>query len=346
MRHTTRRHPGLVPGSTAQRVLPCSDARIVRGAVDPGTGPGVTVECGCLLPYATSVPDEFAFLSALRAIATHPAAAGLADDTAVLDVASGTLILTSDTMVEGVHYRPHDPADSIGWKLAAVNLSDLATKGAAPTGCLLNYALSGDAAWDRAFLTGLNDALTRFAMPLLGGDTVAMPRGAPRSLTLTAIGTAQPDVPLRTGARPGDTLWVTGQIGGAGFGPDGEPRDLARYLRPQPRLAEGQALAPLATAMMDVSDGLLIDARRLAEASNVTIAIDLDAIPLALPGHDPIEAATAGDDYELLFTLPAGAVPPVAATRIGAAGAGSGLALTANGAAVPLPDRLGYRHGG
>lgn len=289
--------------------------------------------------------DEFAFLTALRAIATHPAAAGLADDTAVLDVAAGRLVLTSDTMVAGVHYRPHDPADSIGWKLAAVNLSDLAAKGAVPVGCLLNYALSGDAGWDRAFLAGLNQALTRFAMPLLGGDTVAMPAGAPRSLTLTAFGQAQPNVPLRTGVRPGDTLWVTGTIGGAGFGPDGSPRDLARYLRPQPRVAEGQAIAALATAMMDVSDGLLIDARRMAGASNVAIAIDLDAVPLAIPGLDPLEAATAGDDYELLFTLTDGAVPPVPATRIGAASAGNGLTLTAGGAPVPLPGKLGYSHG-
>lgn len=290
--------------------------------------------------------DEFAFLDALRAIATHPAAAGLADDTAVLDVAAGRLILTSDTMVAGVHYRPHDPADAIGWKLAAVNLSDLAAKGATPTGCLLNYALSGDAGWDRAFLDGLDQALARFAMPLLGGDTVAMPSGAPRSLTLTAIGQAQLNVPLRTGASPGDTLWVTGSIGGASFGPDGEPRDRSRFLRPQPRLAEGQALAPLATAMMDVSDGLLIDARRLAEASEVALAMDLDAVPLALPGLDAIEAATAGDDYELLFTLPAGTTPPVPATRIGVAGAGAGLTLTTGGNPVPLPERLGYRHGG
>lgn len=290
--------------------------------------------------------DEFAFLTALRAIATHPAAAGLADDTAILDVATGRLILTSDTMVAGVHYRPGDPADSIGWKLAAVNLSDLAAKGAAPVGCLLNYALSGDADWDRAFLDGLNDALTRFAMPLLGGDTVAMPAGAPRSLTLTAIGQAQPNVPLRTGVRPGDTLWVTGTIGGASFDPDGEPRDLARYLRPLPRVAEGQAIATLATAMMDVSDGLLIDARRMAEASSVAITIDLDAIPLALPGLAPIDAATAGDDYELLFTLPADTAPPVPATRIGTASAGAGLTLTANGISVPLPGKLGYSHGG
>ncbi len=291
------------------------------------------------------MPDEFAFLTALRTIATHPAAAGLADDTAQLDVAAGRLILTTDTLVAGVHYRPHDPADAIGWKLAAVNLSDLAAKGATPIGCLLNYSLSGDTAWDTGFLYGLNNALTRYAMPLLGGDTVAIPQGSARSFTLTAIGTAQARTPLRTGAQPGDTLWVTGSIGGAGFGADGEPRDLARYLRPTPRLAEGQAIAPLATAMMDVSDGLLIDAQRIATASNVAIAVDLDTIPLAIPHMDRIEAATAGDDYELLFTLSAGTLPPVAATCIGTAANGSGLTLHRNGTPVPLPERLGYHHG-
>ncbi len=291
------------------------------------------------------MPDEFTFLTALRAIATHPAAAGLADDTAQLDVTTGTLILTSDTMVESVHYRPHDPPQSVGWRLAAVNLSDLAAKGATPLACLLNYSLSGDADWDRAFIDGLNQALTRYAMPLIGGDTVAMPAGAPRSLTLTAIGTAPTKVPLRTGARPGDTLWVTGTIGGAAFGADGEPRDLARYLHPVPRVAEGQALAPLATAMMDVSDGLLIDAQRLATASGIALAIDLDAVPLALPGP-VLDAACAGDDYELLFTLPDGVELPVPATRIGKASTGSGLSLTANGAPIRLPAKLGYRHGG
>lgn len=291
------------------------------------------------------MPDEFTFLTALRAIATHPAAAGLADDTAQLDVAAGRLILTSDTMVESVHYRPHDPPQSVGWRLATVNLSDLAAKGATPLACLLGYSLSGDADWDRAFLDGLNQALTTYAMPLIGGDTVAMPAGAPRSLTLTAIGTAPPKVPLRTGAQPGDTLWVTGTIGGAAFGADGQPRDLARYLHPIPRIAEGQALAPLATAMMDISDGLLIDAQRLAAASSIAIHINLDAIPLALPGP-ALDAACAGDDYELLFTLPDGTEPPVPATRIGAASPGSGLSLIAKGARVPLPAKLGYRHGG
>ena len=294
-------------------------------------------------------PGEFETIARLlKPLASGaPEARGLDDDVAVIPARLGQdLVITQDALVEGVHFRPEDPLDLVARKLLRVNLSDLAAKGAAPVGCLLNYALSGDADWDRAFLAGLNEALTRFAMPLLGGDTVAMPAGAPRSLTLTAIGQAQPNVPLRTGVRPGDTLWVTGSIGGAGFGPDGEPRDLARYLRPMPRIAEGQTIAELATAMMDVSDGLLIDARRMAEASSVALTVDLDAIPLALPGLDPVAAAIAGDDYELLFALPADTAPPVPATRIGTASAGIGLMLIASGAPVPLPDKLGYSHGG
>src|SRR3546814_1262530 len=116
------------------------------------------------------------------------------------------IFLTRDTMVEGVHHLPADPPADIGWKLAAVNLSDLAAKGAKPLGCLLNYALSGDESWDAAFLEGLGEALARHAMPLLGGDTVQMPRGAPRSYSLTALGQATGPVPLRGGAKAGDRL--------------------------------------------------------------------------------------------------------------------------------------------
>ena len=124
---------------------------------------------------------ESRFLTLLRLLAHDPAAQGLRDDVAILPVGGARLILTSDTMVEGVHYLPTDPPGDIGWKLAAVNLSDLAAKGARPMGCLLNYALSGDEAWDSAFVAGLGEALDRHAMPLLGGDTVKMPGGSARS---------------------------------------------------------------------------------------------------------------------------------------------------------------------
>lgn len=291
--------------------------------------------------------DEFQFHTLLTRLATAPGARGLMDDAAMLD----GLILTTDTMVEGVHYLPSDPPESIGWKLAAVNLSDLAAKGATPAGCLLNHALSGDPAWDAAFLHGLGEALTAYTMPLLGGDTVAMPHGAPRSYSLTAIGRAGPQTPHRNGAKPGDALWVTGTIGDAGAGlaiasgNDGPADLLERYRRPRPRITEGQALAPHVHAMMDVSDGVLLDASRMADASGIAVTIDLARVPLA-PGYPgtPIEAATAGDDYELLFAAPADFIPPVPATRIGSFAAGSGLVLTDGGAPAALPASLGYAH--
>ena len=275
---------------------------------------------------------EADFLTLLRPLATHPAARGLTDDAAVL----GELVLTHDMLVEGVHFLPDDPPEDVAWKLLAVNLSDLAAKGAKPVGVLLGYPLS-DTDWDAAFVRGLAAALAYLDVPLLGGDTVT----GPRVLSLTAIGRAAV-APSRSGALAGDALWVTGVIGCAGLGLRGDPEHLAAYRRPSPRLAEGQALAPIVHAMMDVSDGLLIDARRMAEASGLAVVIDLDAVPVA---GERIAAVTAGDDYELLFALPAEVEPPVAATRIGGLTAGSGLALRDAVGPVPLPERLGWQHG-
>ncbi|WP_375249009.1 thiamine-phosphate kinase [Sphingomonas sp.] len=290
--------------------------------------------------------NEAAFLARLRALPLHPGAAGLGDDTAAL----AGLTITTDTLVEGVHFLSDDPAPDVAWKLLATNLSDLAAKGALPIGVLLNYPLR-DAAWDAAFLDGLHVALDRLGTRLLGGDTVTLPAGAPRILTLTAFGHDAP-APSRSGACVGDALWVTGTIGDAGeglriaqAGGNGDPRLLARYRRPVPRLAEGRALAPLVHAMMDVSDGLLIDAERMAAASGVAITVDLGAVPLAAGISDPLTAATAGDDYELLFAAPAAWKPPVAATQVGIFAAGDGLSLTHDGRSVPRPPILGYQHG-
>lgn len=295
---------------------------------------------------------EAEFLAALRALPLHPAARGLLDDAAVL----GRQVLTLDTLVEGVHFLATDPPGDVAWKLMAVNLSDLAAKGAAPVGALLSYPL-GDVDWDRAFLAGLAEAARTFACPLLGGDTVRPPAGSPRVLTLTAIGDGA-HAPSRTGAQAGDALWVTGTIGDAGVGlaiaqgTSGPAALLARYRRPVPRLAEGATLAPRVHAMADVSDGLLIDAARMATASCVAVRINLAAIPLspayrAHAGQDRaarLAAATAGDDYELLFALPADVVPPVPATRVGAFAAGGGLTLVDGDAPVPVPSRLGFEH--
>ena len=145
-----------------------------------------------------------------------------------------------------------------------------AAKGAMPEGVLLNYPLS-TADWDAAFVAGLAEALAAFGCPLIGGDTVSLPAGAPRVLTLTALG-RDAVAPARKGAQAGDALWVTGTIGDAGAGlriargEAGPAALLAAYCRPQPRLAEGRLLAPLVSAMSDVSDGLLIDAARMASA--------------------------------------------------------------------------------
>jgi thiamine-monophosphate kinase len=263
--------------------------------------------------------------------------------------------------VEARHVAPAD----VAWKLVTVNLSDLAAKGAVPEGVLLNYPLRpqfgvrrGLEAWDDPFLAGLAEAITHFACPLLGGATVSLPPGAPRVITLTAIGRAS-DAPTRSGARAGDALFVTGTIGDAGAGlriarGEAGPAALhAAYRRPQPRLAEGRALAPLVHAMMDVSDGLLIDAARMAAASRLGVEIDLAAIPLsadcrAFAGENRaarIAAVTAGDDYELLFAAPADAVLPVPATRVGRFVEGSGLTLADGGVAIPLPEKLGFTHG-
>ncbi|MDO7844462.1 thiamine-phosphate kinase [Sphingomonas immobilis] len=334
---------------------------------------------------------EAEFLERLRTLPLHSGALALRDDAARL----GPYVLTTDTLVEGVHYLADDPPGDVAWKLIATNLSDLAAKGARPAGVLLNYPLRGpkrpspsgeglgvgevsprpsltarptptplqkgrgleESGWDDAFLAGFHEALAHFETPLLGGDTVSLPPAAPRVLTLTAIG-EDAAAPPRTGAQAGDALYVTGSIGDAGAGlavARGEPGPaalLAAYRRPQPRLAEGRALAPLVHAMMDVSDGVVIDARRMAEASGLAVAIDLAAIPLS-PGYRTfrgdalaarLAAATAGDDYELLFAAATDLALPVPATRIGSFRAGSGIALTHAGSPVPLPDSPGFQH--
>lgn len=301
----------------------------------------------------------------VRRFATSDGALGLFDDVALLD----GLVLTHDSLAEGVHFLSTDPPASVGWKLVAVNLSDLAGKGARPAGALLSLALSGDEAWDLAFLDGVEAACESYGLPLLGGDTIALPPGASRIFGLTVVGRAGDRVPLRSGGREGDALWVVGTIGDAGAGLALLVEDAAAtgplvdtYRRPVPQLAVGHALAPHANAMMDVSDGLLLDARRLAQASGVSATVDLAALPLsrafiAERGNGPetrLFAATAGDDYALLAALspdfdPLSLSLPSGTTiaRIGRLSAeGPPLALVNGQDSVPLPERLGFEHFG
>lgn len=289
--------------------------------------------------------NEAQFIAALRLVPLHGAARGLADDAAVLAIGGETLVLTHDMMVEGRHYLPQQDMADVAWKLVATNLSDLAAKGAVPLGVLLGHMLGAD---DARFLAGLDEVLTHYGVPLLGGDTVA--GEGPRAHGLTAIGRATcTPVPSRSGARPGDALWVTGTLGAAMLGFEaprgGTLGETAAYTRPLARLAEGEALAPLVTAMMDVSDGLLLDAFRMAEASEASIAIDTGTVPVADAARR-LECLTWGDDYELLFTLPADIAPPVRATRIGRVEPQGYVPLFVDGDPVANPAGLGYQHGG
>jgi len=308
---------------------------------------------------------ELEVIERLRRIATAPEARGLLDDVAVL----GGFVVTHDTIAEGVHFLPHDPPASVGWKLVAVNLSDLAAKGAEPAGALLSLTISGPGEWELAFLGGIEAACESYGLALIGGDTIGLPVGAPRVLGLTAIGRAGERVPERAGAQAGDALWLVGTLGDAAAGldllaldrnADGPLVDI--YRRPVPQLEAGRVVAPHAHAMMDVSDGLLLDARRMADASRSAFTIDLDRLPLssafvAERGQDlgnRLFAATGGDDYALLAALPAEFDPATLSlpsgtriSRIGSiAGAGPRLSLTSGGAPVQLPERLGFEHEG
>ena len=308
---------------------------------------------------------ESEVIERLRRIATAPEARGLRDDVAVLD----GFVVTHDTIAEGVHFLPHDPPASVGWKLVAVNLSDLAAQGATPAGALLSLTIAGPGEWEQAFLGGVEAACESYGLPLLGGDTIALPPASPRVLGLTAIGRAGSEVPDRAGARPGDSLWLVGTVGDAAAGlallqadskADGPLVDI--YRRPIPQLGAGQALAPHAHAMMDVSDGLLLDAKRMARASGCAISIDLDALPLssafvAERGQDRaarLFAATGGDDYALLAALPSDLDPETLSlpsrtriSRIGALTTGEpGIALTLDGEPIELPEILGFEHQG
>lgn len=322
--------------------------------------------------------DEFALIADLFVPLTggHPAARGLCDDAAFLAALPGTdTVLTVDAMVAGVHFLPDDPPDLIARKLVRVNLSDLAAKGAEPVALLLAAAFPRDvtAAWLRAFAAGLGEDLTSFGTVLIGGDTVATP--GPLTLSLTAIGRVAAGQGLaRSGASVGDDLWVSGTIGDGALGLraaqgdlDGRlaPDDIAfladRYRLPRPRVTLGPRLIGLAGASMDVSDGLIQDLGHLCRASGVGARIEAGRVPLSEAAGRAVDSGlvtlasllSGGDDYEVLFTAPPGAVTDVQAlaaalglplTRIGAIVAGTGV-VTIGPDGEPLDAAQGgWRH--
>ena len=306
--------------------------------------------------------DELALIDRLRLIATDPAARDLADDVAVI----GDLVLTHDMIAEGVHFLEIDPPASVGWKLVTVNLSDLAAKGAEPVAALMGFTIGHDSEWDEKFIEGVAAACEAYSLALVGGDTIALPADAPRVFGLTAVGRRGGPVPSRSGGRPGDALWVVGFLGDAAAGlallkDDGEAAGplVEAYRRPVPQLAAGRLLAPYATAMMDISDGLLLDTSRLCAASGCGAEIRLDALPLSRAfiaergggRRARITAATGGDDYALLVALPADfdplglSLPPgTILARIGELTGGRELKLFDAAGEVPLPEQLGYEH--
>lgn len=284
--------------------------------------------------------NETEFVAALRKLPLHPGARGLEDDCAVLTIGGETLVITHDMMAEDTHFRPHADMADVAWKLLASNLSDLAAKGAEPVGVLLGHSLGSD---DARFLEGLREGLKAYGVPLMGGDTVATTGTS--TYGMTAIGRAvHVPVPSRKGAATGDAIYVTGPVGRALLGYEGDPEHLAAFNRPVPRLAEGIALAPVVSAMMDVSDGLLLDCWRMGWVSGVTLALESARLPVADPARAG-ECVRWGDDYELLFTAPEGAVLPVPAIRIGTVRERAGAPLLLDEAPLADPARLGYRHG-
>ena len=284
--------------------------------------------------------NETEFVAALRKLPLHPGARGLEDDCAILTLGGETLVITHDMMAEDTHFLSGADKADVAWKLLAANLSDLAAKGAEPVGVLLGHSLGND---DARFLEGLDEGLRCYGVPLMGGDTVATTGTSTYGMTAIGRATHLP-VPSRKGAQPGDGIYVTGPVGRAMLGFEGNADHRDAFNRPVPRLAEGIALAPHVSAMMDISDGLLLDCWRMAWVSGVTLALEGAAVPVAAR-HRADECMRWGDDYELLFTAPEAAALPVTAIRIGTVRRREHAPLLLDDTPLADPANLGYRHG-
>jgi thiamine-monophosphate kinase len=329
-------------------------------------------------PGATASGEDSLIARYFRPIATDPGAFGLGDDAAILAASGDDIVVTTDAIVEGVHFLFDDPPDTIARKALRVNLSDLAAKGATPAGFVLTLALrAADDAWLAPFARGLAEDAATYRCALLGGDTVSTP--GPLMVSITAFGRmASGRMVRRRGAKPGDRVVVTGTIGDAALGldilrggavatalaNDAAARQMLvdRYRIPQPRTTLAKAVCDRASAAMDVSDGLAGDLAKLCDVSGVSAAIDAPSIPLSASaagllarGIVGIEAIVAGgDDYEILCTVPEdrfeafeqeARLAAVAVTSIGTIIAGTSIPrfLDTEGRTMALP-RLSYSH--
>jgi thiamine-monophosphate kinase len=304
-----------------------------------------------------------------------PGALGLRDDAAVLDLSPGCdLVVTTDTVVETVHFVGDEPADLVARKLLRVNLSDLASMGARPYAYTLNVAFPDkiDDAWLAGFVAGLASDQEEFGIALAGGDSVSTV--GPVTLTITAFGEVASGTALRrTTAQAGDLVYVTGTIGdGAlglqvlgggiiGLGAAFEDALVTRYRLPQPRLGVGRAISGIASAATDVSDGLVADLGHIADGSELAAVIDAEKVPLsdaarAAVSSDPMRLETiltGGDDYELVFAVPPTEVdrldaiasePAVALTPIGTFEPGTGVRVRGTGGSDLDFQQAGYSH--
>jgi thiamine-monophosphate kinase len=319
---------------------------------------------------------EFERIARFFAPLAGPGALNLTDDVALIDGPAGEqYALTTDTIIEGVDYFPDDPPFQVAQKLLRVNLSDIAAKGATPFGYLLTTALpkaQGDA-WLDEFTKGLAADQKEFGVMLLGGDSSGTP--GPPTLTLALLGkVAKGRAVLRSTARAGDRIYVSGTLGDAALGLAVRKAEIGaalgaierdylvdRYRLPRPRVALGQALAGIAHAMIDISDGLMGDLGHICSASGLRGVVQQPLLPLSPAARAAIAAnpnlntavTGGGDDYELLLTAPAEAADAIAkaaaavgvpVTAIGVMEKGQGLALLdAAGRAVRV-ERKGYAH--
>jgi thiamine-monophosphate kinase len=320
--------------------------------------------------------DEFGIIARHFApLATAAGAFGLKDDAAIISARPGfDLVVTTDQIAEGTDFFKHDPPATIAKKALRVNLSDLAAKGALPEYYLLTIALPQGMTeeWLADFAAGLNSDQESYGISLLGGDTSATE--GPLTIGVTAFGfVPQGQMVKRSGARPGDVVYVTGTIGDSAGGLAIFKREkhalteaqrdhlIGHYRVPEPPVDFGKFfLGNFATASVDISDGLIADIGHLAAASGIAIEIDASTIPRsdalrAFWGDDPdaiIRAATAGDDYQIAFAAePAreddiyasAAQAGITVTRIGTARAGIGFVLSHQGRLLDVP-KPGYRH--
>lgn len=326
---------------------------------------------------AVDVAGEFETIRRLFAPLAHPEwGRGLADDVAVVPSRPGhDLVLTKDAIVEGVHFLPTDPLDTVARKLMRVNLSDLAAKGAEPFGYLLACHWSSRCGWPERmiFVEGLRTDQKAFGVALLGGDTVNTP--GPASFSMTLLGwTPKGRTVGRAGARAGDLVFVTGAIGDGWLGLEAvqdklslDPERIAalsdHYRTPMPRTEFILPIRDLASASIDISDGLIADLDHLAKASGVGIEVDLETVPLSAAGQAWFDSrvdeqaalerlVTGGDDYEIAFTALArdeAALRREAErrhlrlTRIGRVTAGQGVVARFGGRAVAF-ERPGFTH--